>query len=412
MRRRRDARRGSRLQRGRWTWWLAPAALVLVWTWRHLDASVEAAPAETRATPPATTAPDPRPPPALQPPYSTQGVQARRAQREMWQRRLERAQDALAAYRQSTRYPHESQPLEARSDQAYPNEPIAEEHALDRDAGKAGEGATLRTTQERVYVQGAESVRFTLSVRDSAGRALPLRILRSSAREISPPHTGSLYPMVPLAFNDDGTSGDATPSDGVHTAQLQPETQGFAGLFGQIRVEAALRYQDKEGVTYFDIHYTPRAPATWQASVRESIEDGSLVFHLGADVSEAGRYVVSARVDDASGKPFALLTFNEEVAQGRQEFRLTLFGKLVRDVKPQFPLTLRDVIAFRLLADTFPDRSLMPRLPGQVHVSRDHPLDAFADAEWASEERTRYLDEFSRDVADAQSQVDRLSGDR
>ncbi len=82
---------------------------------------------------------------------------------------------------------------------------------------------------------------------------------------------------------------------------------------------------------------------------------------------------------------------------------------MVRDAKPVFPLTVRDVNAFLLHADSFPDRSLMPRLPGKVHVSQDYSLASFADAEWDAEERSRYLSELGRDVASAQARVDALS---
>lgn len=342
-------------------------------------------------------------------PFSAAGVQARQAERALWQQRLERAQGALEAYRESTRYPPGSQPIAAHSDQAHPNEPISEEHPLAKPGDKNDDGATLHTTQERVFVQGSESVRFTISVRDREGKALPLRIVRASAREVPPPNSGSLFAELPMPFNDEGGSGDRVAGDGIFSAQLQPETQGFAGLFGQIRVEAMLQYRDQQGRTYFDIFYTPEAPATWQGVVREAVEDGSLNFYLKANVRKPGRYIVSARVDDASGTPFALLTFNDEVAQGTQEIRLTVFGKLLRDARPAFPLTLRDVDGFLLHPDTFPDRSLMPRRQGKVHVSQNHPLASFAGTEWVSEARTRYLDELGRDVTEAREQVERLS---
>jgi len=119
--------------------------------------------------------------------------------------------------------------------------------------------------------------------------------------------------------------------------------------------------------------------------------------------------VVSARVDDASGKPFALLSFNDEVGVGPQEFRLTLFGKLVRDTAPVFPLTLRDVQGFLLVPDKFPDRAMMPRLPGGVYTSRSYALTSFADTEWTSEERDRYLAELNKDVSESKRQVEELA---
>ena len=93
---------------------------------------------------------------------------------------------------------------------------------------------------------------------------------------------------------------------------------------------------------------------------------------------------------------------------GAQEIKLSVFGKLVRDGKPAFPLTLRDVDAFLLRADAFPDRALVPRLSGTVHTSQGYALASFADTEWTSEERSRYLDELNRDLAQAQTKVEQL----
>jgi hypothetical protein len=335
-------------------------------------------------------------------------LQARQAQRELWQQRLERSQETLDAFRRSTRYPSDSQPIGEHPDQVHPNQPISEEHALRLAGSRKGEGLSLRTTQERVFVQGAETVRFTVSLRDGAGRAQPLRVLRASAREVPAPRTAATFADVPMNFNDDGVAGDPAAADGVYGAQLQPATQGFAGLFGQIRIELALQVGSEQGSTYFDIFYTPEPPAVWQGGVREALEDGSLSFYLKAEVKQAGRYVVTARVDDAEGKPFALLGFNDEVATGAHEFRLRLFGKLVRDLKPAFPLTLRDVDAFLLRPDAFPDRMLMPRLTGKVHVTQAYAPSSFSDAEWSSEERTRYLTELSRDVTEAQARLEQL----
>lgn len=402
-------------ERGRSNWWLIAVVLAgACVAWLALDSS-PAVPPQTVGASRASNAPTSsnsrsggEAATPVRAPFSAAGLQARQAQRALWETRLERARQTLDAYRQATLYPHSSQPLGAHPDQAYPNAPISEERPLAAGGGKGAEGVSLRTTQERIFVQGDESVHFTLSLRDSAGQALPLRVVRASAREITAPNSGSMYPAVPLAFNDEGSAGDATAGDGIFSVLLQPNAQGFAGLFGQIRVEAVLQYRDQQGTTFFDILYTPDAPATWQAGAREALEDGSLNFYLKANVREAGRYVVTARVDDANGTPFALLNFNEEVSAGAQEFRLTLFGKLVRDAKPVFPLTVRDVDAFLLRADSFPDRSLMPRLQGSVHVSQDYPLASFADAEWNAEERTRYLAELGRDVAVAQAHVQRL----
>ena len=380
------------------------AALGLAWLgWPQADAPTAVPPAAAPVAVAAVSRANPRPAPV---PFSAAGATERRAQRALWQQRLARAEEALEAHRETTRYPHDSQPLDPRSDQADPHAPILEERRLAGPGDAAG--PVLETTQERVFVQGGEPVRFSVSLRGADGRRLPLRVLRASAREQTEPGQASLYPEVPLSFNDEGHAGDVQAGDGVHGAALRPQAEGFAGLSGPIRVEVVLRSEERESRTFFDLLYTDHPPATWRDGVRETMEDGSLVFHLQADVREPGRYVVSGRVVDARGVPFALLRFNEEVATGVQEFRLTLFGRLVRDARPAFPVALRDVTAFLLHDEGVPDRSLMPRRDGIVHVSQDHPLDGFGEAEWSSEERSRYLDELGRDVARARAEVERL----
>lgn len=392
-------------------WWSAAALIA---------AAVSAYLFATEAPPQVVAQTAPAPVPAAAPPASAAAsagfgdaaAAARRQQLALWQQRLERAQAALNTYADSTRYPHESQPASAHADQMHPNRPVEEDLPLRLANGKTAEGLTLHTSQERVFVQGSESVRFTVSVRDRDSQAQPLRIVRAGAREIPAPRTASAYPAVQMPFNDEAQSGDLAAGDRIYSAVLQPSTQGFAGLHGQIRVEVFLEVASQQAYTYFDIVYTPDAPATWLGEVREAIEGGSLNFYLKAQVAQAGRYVVSARVDDASGASFALVGFNDELATGTQEVKLTLFGKLVRDGQPAFPLRLRDVDGFLLIPDAFPDRRLMPRLQGVVHTSKTYTLASFSDAEWSSEERTRYLTELTRDVREAENRLAELGQGR
>jgi hypothetical protein len=342
-------------------------------------------------------------------PFSASGQQNREAQLALWQRRLERAEQVLDTYAGSTRYPHTSRPADEQADQMYPNEPVVEEHPLREPKGQAADGVRLRTTQQRIFVQGDESVRFTVALVDEQGQAQPLRVLNAAAREVTPPTVASLHPALPVVFNDDGSNGDTAAGDREFSATLRPAAQGFAKLAGQIRLEVFLEARGERGFTYFDIYVTPEAPAAWSGRVRESIDNGSLDFYLGATVREPGRYVVTGRIDGADGQPVALLTFNDEIGRGDTEFRLSLFGKLVRDAQPAMPLTLRDVVAFRLREEGHPDRALMPRLNGAVHVSAKHALASFSLAEWSAEERSRYLAELTRDVDEARTKVDQLT---
>jgi hypothetical protein len=155
----------------------------------------------------------------------------------------------------------------------------------------------------------------------------------------------------------------------------------------------------------FDVIYSPELPATWTGQIREANENGSLNFYLKAEVREPGRYIVTGRVDDARGKPFALVSFNDLLGPGPNEVKLTMFGKLLRDGDTALPLTLRDVDGYLLKENTDPDRALMPRLEGKTYVSKSYPLKNFSDAEWQSEERTRHLTEFARDLKQARADL-------
>jgi hypothetical protein len=118
-----------------------------------------------------------------------------------------------------------------------------------------------------------------------------------------------------------------------------------------------------------------------------------------------GRYIVNGRVDDARGRPVALLTFNDVLGPGPNDVRLTMFGKLLRDEAPVAPLTLRDVDGYLLKENTDPDRALLPRLQGKVLTAAAHPSKGYSDAEWQSEERSRYLTEYGKDVREARSRL-------
>ncbi|RZI86156.1 MAG: hypothetical protein EOP38_02425 [Rubrivivax sp.] len=336
--------------------------------------------------------------------------QARQAQRRALTEQLAAAQHRLDSYREATRYPPESQAISRHGDQLKPFEPVVENRPALNAQGEPVAGRHLQSSQDRVHVSGQDSVVFTLRVQDDQGYTAPLRVIRATAHEVQDVAHPQTVTQTALLFDDRGANGDARASDGVHSARLQPAAQGFATTQGTIRVD--VDYQsDTGGVahTFFDIVYMPNVPATWSGAVRESMNQGSLDFYLKAQVREAGRYVITARAYDATGKAFALLSFNDEVPAGATEFKLTLFGKLVRDAKPVFPITLRDIEGFVLYPDRFPDRAMMPRWPRVAYTSANHAITEFADAEWDSEVRQRYLAEYAKDVDQARRSLQPLT---
>jgi hypothetical protein len=331
-----------------------------------------------------------------------------KAQLALWSERYARAQETLDNYRKQTAYPFESRPAREHADQMYPNQPVVEDQKLKNPGQKASQTVRLRTSQERIYAVGNETIVFTITALDGDGNALPISFTRAIAHD--PPKDGkpSKRPPIYFPFNDEGGGGDLAAGDLIYSAQLSPATQGFATHSGAIRVELNLQVGEQTGFVYFDVFYTPEPPAVWTGKIREALERGSLNFYLPANVRVAGRYVVTGRIDDARGQPFALINFNEQLTTGAKEIRLNLFGKLLVDEKPAFPLTLRDVDGFLLIADADPDRALMQRLQGRQLATQTYALSLFSEAEWDSEERRRYLEEYGRDAETARAYLEHV----
>lgn len=388
-------------------WWLADDASGVSANSPAASTSVGGSMAGAGASPFAAGV---RLPAAAGAPLSPEGIQARQEKLAQARSRYERAEQVFNTYRDATRYPHESRPITDAPDQVRPFDPVVEEKTMRNEHGEPVKGITLKTGQDRVFLSGQDSVKFTVQATDSTGKVLPLHITRAAAQSIADSRQAVQPRSATLDFSDAGASGggaDDVAGDGQFSARLAPQTQGFAGYGGTIRVLVFVRADGKEGVAHFDVIYTEDTPATW-GGVREAQEAGSLNFYIKANIRVAGRYVVSARVDDARGVPFALLTFNDERPAGAQEFKLNLFGALIRDKRPVFPLKLRDVDGFLLIPDKFPDRFMMARRPGVIHTSGSYSAESFSPSEWSSEERSRYLAEYGRDLDAARTELERL----
>ena len=317
---------------------------------------------------------------------------------------LQLVDHTYCSYRAGSRYPAGSRPMAEHIDQNAPNAPVTEMHPLRLEGGGSDATIQVQTAQSRVYLAAGEAVAFSLRAVDAEGRVLPLVVTRALAGGITYGATRAA-PQAALPFADDGNGADPVAGDGAFAGVLAPAQTGLAGFDGTIRTEVRFHVAGKSGAVLFDVIYTPELPAVWSGLAREAVENGALAFILKLDVRMPGRYVISGRVDDAAGRPFALLTFNDILGPGPNDIRLTVFGKLLRDREAALPLTLRDVDGY-LLKDhpasgkgSATDRALLPRLEGKVLTSAAHPLAGFSDAEWQSEERSRYLTEFGKDVA-------------
>ena len=323
---------------------------------------------------------------ASQPAAPLPGERAR--QRQQLVEYFELTDHTYCSYREGSTYPASSQPMSRNPDQVYPNRPVVETNPMRGEDRRGNPNILIQSSQSRVFLAAGESVAFSLRAVDPNGAAVPLVVTRALAAGIV---TTGARPtaQVPLSFSEDGS--------GAFAGVLTPGQTGLAAFNGTIRTEVRYTAGGRNGVLIFDVIHSPRVPAVWAGPPREAMEDGSLVFVLRADVRQPGRYVVTGRIDDAQGRPFALATFNEVLGPGPNDIKLTVFGKLMHDGKAALPLRLRDVDGYLLKENTDPDRELMPRLEGNVLTSRKRSLEGVSEAEWDSEERQRHLAEFAKD---------------
>lgn len=362
----------------------AVVAAALAWLTRRDDA---VATAQLAAAVPAR-APQPRIEPVTVVPA------AQPARRMQVAQDLRLAEHAYCSYRASTRYPFTSRPIAEQPDQVYPNAPVADAHAMRLDGGDTDPNISIQASQSRVWLAAGEGVTFSLRAVDAGGAVLPMVVKRAVAQGLTP-NGKRAAAQVTLAFADG--------ANGAVAAVLAPGQTALASFAGAIRTDIRYTVAGRNGKVLFDVLYSPEAPGKWTGQVRDAVEDGSLNFYLKADIRQAGRYVVTGRVDDAKGRPFALATFNDLLSTGPNEVKLTVFGKLLRDVEPAQPLALRDVDGYLLKENADPDRALMPRLEGRAAVAGEHPLESFSGAEWQAEERARYLARFGEDLARARA---------
>ncbi len=306
------------------------------------------------------------------------------------------------SYLEGSKYPMESRPVAQNPDRVHPNQPVLEANPMRMEGGATNGSVLLQTSQSHVYLAAGEAAAFSLRAVDSQGQTLPIVITRAVAQGMTY-GASRATPQVAVPFADDGGGADPVAGDNAYAGVLAPSQGGLAGFHGTIRTEVRYTAGGRSGFALFDVIYTPVLPASWTGKVREAIEEGALHYYLGLEVRQPGRYIVTGRVDDARGKPFAVATFNEVLQTGTREVKLTVFGKLLKDESPAMPLALRDVDGYLLRENVDPDRLLVPRLQGRVFAGRARSMDGVSDAEWQSEERSRYLAEYAKDRSAARA---------
>ncbi len=337
--------------------------------------------------------------PRLAAPAPTDGVAAGE-ESTVAERRLERAERTLETYRQSTRYPPDSQPMRRHPDMEQPHFVPAVPYPLAHHDGRHS-GARVTVRQDRRFLVADETAALSLECSSGDG-AESCQVLGAYARRLVSPLFEGRSEGVRVAFQEQ--------EPGLHVATFQPSRQGFAGYAGLIRIDLTVRMGNEQGATGFQLEYTPEAPATFTGRIDEALEHGSVLLRIGLLVARQGRYVLHARLDDATGNTVALLTFNDLLGSGDQVAVMPLFGRLLLDERPAQPWHLRDLEGFRLLEDATPDRELMAMRAGRLHTTRRYTASELSPDEWQSEQKTRYLGALTADVERARREVEAQHG--
>lgn len=318
--------------------------------------------------------------------------------------RLARAESTLETYLKSAQYPPSSRPMSEQPDLLRPHHVDTAKLPLARPDRKPTD-AKITLHQDRFLLVGDERITLSIACETSAGPAR-CEVLAASARVPPDMAHPSAQSPIPVQFSDQGGDGDKMAGDGAFAAQLQPSALGFTDYHGPIRVDLEVRIAAESGGASFEFEYTPAPPAKFTGVIREVLENGSLELHVGMQIVRPGRYVIRARVDDAEDRPFAFLTWNEEMGVGAQEAKLRVFGKLVHDEKAKAPFRLRDIEGFLLLEDIYPDREALQALDGVVHTTKRYVDTDFSADAWESEEKTRRTDKLTADVEKARQAVE------
>lgn len=290
--------------------------------------------------------------------------------------RLEQVRRGRAMYEQ---HPPFSRPLRENEDLLVPEQvpPTVRPLGAPSAAGRAG-AVVVRQTQDRLFLRPGMAATVGLEA-GAGGEPVPVRV--TSAALVRSAGT-------PPALSDPVLRVEFTSSGDVRVATFAPPAEALGSYTGDLLLRVEAEAGGERGTLVYAFVYTGAPPAAFSGDVRDRLQGGSVVFEAGVDVWRAGRYRITARVDDAAGRPLALARFDGELEAGALEVPLVLFGKIALDEGARSPFVLRDVEGFRLLDGVYPDRETMATWAGP-HRSRPYRADELSAAAWTGGEAPR-----------------------
>ncbi len=278
-----------------------------------------------------------------------------------------------------TPYPASSGRLtDAHVDLLEPNRRSESERPIPDSLGSGA--VTTLFTADRYYYTGADDAEVTLKAwRGGEPVALDVREARMVPEGRAGPSGSSL--QLPLRWEADG-----------YRARVPMSSLGdhHGPVLVSVRYEYEPGREHHEELRFF---VTPlsRIPARLTGEVSEALRAGSLELAVEVDVALPGFFRFDANLRNGAGEPVAFTSWKGELAAGRNDVPLEVYGKVLRDAGIQGPWTLSDVRAYRFLDGRFPDRERLP--DGDLsYETKAWPLDGFTNDVHTSEHELRMVE--------------------
>ncbi len=325
------------------------------------------------------------------------------------QRFLSRMNETRAELLKKYRYPDESQPLAMKTDLLMPHHVEPTMRGLGGSVTRGPDGkprggkVQIVQNQDRVYLMPGQSAVATFS---AMGGDRPVAINLTRSELVREAQTQGAAPTVVgrVEFHDDGAPPDEMAGDGTWSGTVTPPSDGVAaGLLLYVDLEA----EGEKGTLAYTFIQTASPPGKFTGTARSAIENGSVAFYVGIEVTQPGPFEIVGRVYDSTGTPIVYARFYDQLTADSHEVRLLAFGKLLLDEGAVPPLVLRDVEGHRMVLGKYPDREMMQDWPCGYQTP-SFSTSQLSDADYNSpvkQEQLNALDHATQDgLADIRSQ--------
>jgi len=347
----------------------------------------------------------------------------------------------LEMYRTYSQYPHDSRPLTA-SMKDLTNPWFVEQVPLPIPAPGAANEQEIKELVEKMQASGKSNEdiekeiakmienqpafqfvlnRHTVTEGDTLVATLkitkngsPIPYTISSAELESDPSQG-LKGLGSISFNDNGVAPDEKAGDGITTFSWKAPSADKK-YWGTLTIKAKVNVRGAKDVAVVQqsFYSSPSAPAVFQNSFSERLQDGSLVIDIPIEVRRECRYSLQANLYSIDeNEPTHWAVVQKVLDPGRQIVSFTFFGKIFHDGGYSGKFQIRDI---RGTCENMPYPAKWlgdPSKANQIantpavneppiiyipfndyaYTTRSYNLDEFSNQEYTSAEKTKRLAE-------------------